>query len=226
MAAVLRHMRTSSTLGNPGKNFNALRTQLDILFIIHKLWSNKRTSSVCFYSFLLSYYPIGFTMYFSYYSYIVSVFYILLLSFTVRHFVMSDLERITWMVTVVPEAMCTDFRKSTCSMEAQCCNFQHHRANDLHWPNTEFTCACYTSFLLYYITLMQCFDWRKRDDTHRCGMTSVTSFYIFYYIRSLGLAYPSYRTIYFLCLCDMSHVWYWYKLTCIKRRHVAGVCCN
>lgn len=71
---------------------------------------------------------------------------------------MSALGRITWMVTAVPEAMCTDFRKSTCSVVAQCCNFQNHRTNDLHRLNTECACAFYTSFLLYYINLMPGFD--------------------------------------------------------------------
>lgn len=86
----------------------------------------------------------------------------LLLCSTLQRLLYKGSEK-TWMMTEVPAAMCIDFRKSTCSAVAQCCNFQNHRANDLHRPNTAFTCTRQTRLwiLLYYITLMQGSGWRK-----------------------------------------------------------------
>lgn len=155
MAAVLRHTGTSTTLGNPWKNFNALSTQLDILFIIHKYGQTNALSLFIsiYFTYLLSYCLYYLVISLTLCLYFISCFCLLLWG------IMSAPERITWMVTAVPEAMRIDFRRSTFSVVAQCCNFQNHRTNYLYRPNTEFRCACYTSFLLYYITLMPGFDW-------------------------------------------------------------------
>lgn len=94
-----------------------------IFLIIHKLWFNKCTCSIYFFSVLL----ILFIIHFIYYSYIVSVFYILPLSFIVKYFVKSAVQNLDddW------GAWNYVHWKSTCSMAAQCYNFQNHRTNDL-----------------------------------------------------------------------------------------------